>query len=413
MWYTHCVNNNTVLFLHGPMLRDTRMLLEGLVAYAARRNWCIQQILTPKKTPRDYLDKLIAFWNPLGLVATYGHDLDMPLPNSSIHTPFVCIDLDNSNQFSGNATPSMNLGFVNCNSKAVAEAAARELLKRDFAAYAYVSAYTRYHWSETRRTAFRTAIELNGGRFFAFDGTGIEAQGADGTKRLGAWLATLPKPCGLLVANDRIGASIVLPAAMSSGISIPDDISIIGIDDDESVCEQVSPPLTSIRLEFREGGLLAGQALDELLIRRQEHPSRSKRSNHSFPQLLYSCSQITHRLSARPLVNPGAAVKRALETIRRRATEGISSADILPILGGSRRAAEKKFRAAVGKSILEEILDVRFERLLPILLSRNVQLGALAGRTGFSSENHLQRIFKARFGMTLSQYRRTQGVRSI
>ena len=69
-------------------------------------------------------------------------------------------------------------------------------------------------------------------------------------------------------------------------------------------------------------------------------------------------------------------------------------------------SAEKRFRAATGKSILEEILDVRFDKLLPLLERGHLQLGALAGLAGFSSENHLQRQFKARYGMTLSEWRK-------
>ena len=86
---------------------------------------------------------------------------------------------------------------------------------------------------------------------------------------------------------------------------------------------------------------------------------------------------------------------------------GISASDILPMLGGSRRSAEKRFRAATGKSILEEILDVRFEKLLPLLERGHLPLGALAGLAGFSSENHLQRQFKSRYGMTLSAWRKS------
>ena len=86
--------------------------------------------------------------------------------------------------------------------------------------------------------------------------------------------------------------------------------------------------------------------------------------------------------------------------------EEAAASDILPMLGGSRRSAEKRFRAATGKSILEEILDVRFEKLLPLLERGHLPLGTLAGLAGFSSENHLQRQFKARYGMTLSAWRK-------
>ena len=94
-----------------------------------------------------------------------------------------------------------------------------------------------------------------------------------------------------------------------------------------------------------------------------------------------------------------------METIRLRATEGITAADIIPIIGGSRRSAERKFRDATGHGILEEILNVRFEKVKE-LLATSAQLKSIAQLSGLSSSNSLQRIFKAHFGTTLTDYRK-------
>jgi LacI family transcriptional regulator len=200
----------------------------------------------------------------------------------------------------------------------------------------------------------------------------------------------------VLAANDRT-ASLVLTAAERHGVTVPDEAGIIGIDDDEMLCENMSPPLTSIRADFVLGGRLAGRLLADLV----EGAARSGASLH------YGEQRIVQRLSVRKLLRPAPSVRKVLETIRRRATEGISASDILPMLGGSRRSAEKRFRAATGKSILEEILEVRFEKLLPLLERGHLPLGTLAGLAGFSSENHLQRQFKSRYGMTPSAWRKS------
>ena len=96
----------------------------------------------------------------------------------------------------------------------------------------------------------------------------------------------------------------------------------------------------------------------------------------------YGAVRVTVRQSTRRLLKHTPSIRMALETIRLRATDGITAADIIPLIGGSRRSAERKFRSAVGYSILEGILNV------------------------FSSSNNLQRLFKARFGTTLSEYRK-------
>ena len=118
----------------------------------------------------------------------------------------------------------------------------------------------------------------------------------------------------------------------------------------------------------------------------------------------YGTVRVTTRQSTQRLSKNAPSIRLALETIRLRAAEGITAADILPVIGGSRRSAERKFKAAVGHSLLDEILRVRFERVKELLATR-IPLKAVSYRTGFSSENNLQRLFKRRFGMTLSEYR--------
>ena len=140
----------------------------------------------------------------------------------------------------------------------------------------------------------------------------------------------------------------------------------------------------------------AGRLLDELVTGNAQSGSTVR----------YGAKRFVPRLSIQRLTRRAPSVMNALEAIRRRAVEGISAADILPVLGGSRRAAETRFKAATGKSIMEEILDVRFEKALALLERANVPLGIIADAAGFTSTNQLQRQFKARYGMTLSGYRK-------
>ena len=110
--------------------------------------------------------------------------------------------------------------------------AADVLLSHDFASYAYVSAYSRRHWSEQRRETFRQMVTTAGGDFHVFDGVHQETGSAEHSHRLGTWLQSLPKPCGLLAANDRI-AALVLHAAKHHNVDVPGMLSVIGIDNDE------------------------------------------------------------------------------------------------------------------------------------------------------------------------------------
>ena len=384
--------SSTILFIHGPMFRTTRLFLSGLAAVTVKRGWNVQHATPPHGAGANYVRKLVSFWHPIGIVASYGHDKYIPLPPPDLEVPFVCVDLDPSRLAHRRLPPQT--GFIRCDSPALARMAAKMLLEQDFASYAYVSAYERYHWSEQRKRHFREAIELNGHTCQCFDGTGLAASVTAMSKRLAHWLADLPKPCGLLAANDRTGA-YVLPIAAREGIKVPDDLSVLSIDDDEDFCESTIPPLSSIRCDFYSGGMRAGEMIGKFL----ENPQQRELLNH------YGATRLTIRQSIRRPLKFVPSIQLALETIQLRATEGISAVDVIPLIGGSRRSAERKFRAAVGHGIHEEILNVRFEKVKK-LLATPILLKALSDQTGFSSTNNLQRMFKARFGMTLTDYRR-------
>ncbi len=387
----------TILFLHGALVRTSRILLEGLSAFAAEQGWIVLNVAPPKCAKPNYLRRIAKSWDAAGIVVDCGVERSMPLPDGKLDVPVVCIDLDpqKRKKLLQRGARSINVAFVNADSDLFARMAANELLKHDFLSYAYVSAYSSRHWSERRRDVFRQVIESAGEALYIFDGKQQETGDSESSRRLGNWLSSLPKPCGLLAANDRI-AALVLSAAQRYGISIPEMVSVIGIDNDDMLCENLSTSLSSINPDFFSGGYIAGQMLSKMI---------SGAAPVDNP-LLYGAKCFMHRLSTRRIERSVPSVKNALNYIHRHAAEGLSASDILPLLGGSRRSAEKRFKAACGKSILEEIIDVRFQKLMPLLEQRHVSLCSLHCKVGFTSCNQLQRQFKARFGVSLSQYRK-------
>lgn len=385
---------NTILFICGVMVRTTRLIFSGMTAVANKQGWRVQYAIPPHGADAAYIRKLVSFWHPLAVVACYGHDKNIPLPTHDLTIPFICIDLDPYALSRRRMPLPPRIGFVNCDSPAIAKIAAMSLLEQDFAAYAYVSATARFHWSEQRELHFRNAIELNGHSCQCFDGTGLVSSDPAPSRRLGQWLSALPKPCGLLAANDNTAVQ-VLSVAEHEGIKVPDELCVLGIDDYETLCESTNPPLSSIRLDLYGGGVRAGEMIGTLLANRQNQELTDS----------YGAVRVTIRESTRRLVKYAPSIRLVLETIRLRATDGITAADIIPLIGGSRRSAERKFRAAVGHSILEEILNVRFEKVKE-LLATPTPLKTVALQAGFSSSNNLQRLFKTRFGTTLSEYRK-------
>ena len=391
------MGEKTVIFLHGQPVMATRLYLKGLAAFAAKRRWRVQCNIAPKKAGMDYLRRMVDFWDPVGIVCDFCTCRN--IPHAFAKTPIVYIDSDPAKrermtaQKSGRAAPVV--GFVDANPAAIVRIAADELLRRDFTSYAFVSSWQRWHWSDRRLEAFRKVMSRNGKETLAFTGVNLQTGDSAYVRRIGKWLKTLPKPCGLLAANDRM-ASLVLAAAAREEIPVPDGVGIIGIDNDEILCESLSPPIASVEVDFAGGGALAGQLAADLA------DGKAK----SGTTLLYGAKRFVPRLSLRRLNRQTPSVGNALETIRRSAAEGLSAADVLKLLGGSRRSAEKRFKAATGKSVLDEIMDVRFEKVLAMLGRNSIPLGLIADAAGFTSPNQLQRQFKARYGTTLSAYRK-------
>ena len=193
--------------------------------------------------------------------------------------------------------------------------------------------------------------------------------------------------------NDY-AAMQVAETCRQANLACPSDFSLVGVDNEEMHCECADPTLTSIEQDFREAGRLAADLLAELI----ENPKLPPK------HLKFGPVRLVRRQSTRSFKVYDPRITRAVERIRRDATAGLTAADLLAEFPCSRRVAEKRFRAATGKTILEEIQDVRFEKVCELLVT-DVPIGHIASQCGMRSDSFLKRFFKARTGMTLREWR--------
>ena len=151
------------------------------------------------------------------------------------------------------------------NAKTIATMAAEHLIEGGFRHFAYCD-HLETPWSSRRRDAFKALIEKHGGAFYHF------AAPINKTKRrweneqplLAAWLEQLPKPIGIMANNDD-RARHIIEAAKIAGVKIPDEVAIIGVDNDEQVCALAYPHLSSIAVNFEQVGYRAGELLNEMM----------------------------------------------------------------------------------------------------------------------------------------------------
>jgi len=372
-----------VLFIKSSAFAAIRQRVAGFMDYAAAKSWNVQ-IVEPIGSRRE-LKRLIDFWKPAGSIVCCGAG-NNDFPSSAFPSPVVYLD-----------RPANALGkgdsYVCHDSVATARMAARELLSLGFSYYAYVGARKPLDWDVARRRAFAETIAMHGHEQFFFDADSCADDERSFVSHLADWLGELPRPIGILATNDII-AEKVISACRRSGIPVPKDCAVIGIDD-EDVCEYTKPTLTSVEPDYREAGRTAAAVLDRLMGGHDSGPIRS----------LYQPVRIVRRESTRRLAHHDRDVAAVLERIRKNACNGFSALDAVVTFKCSRRMAEMRFRRAVGHSILEEIRAVRLERAEDLLQNSDAKLDAIANWCGYKSAAAFSIFYKTETGRTPRQKR--------
>ena len=379
------ISATVLLFVYSNRY-DCANRIEGARRYAEKAGWEIQVIERNNVDRRLDVKGIIDFWKPVGIIAECGGGIPEISRETVGKIPLVYLDED----------PRGNKGnglYVNSDSALIGELAAKELLSLNLPNYAFVGWRRSRFWSEERRAAFASALRLHGCTPLIF-GTPPNVTELRRRKMLAEWLKTLPRPCGVFAANDALAEELCAMAS-SAGISIPDELAVIGVDDDPVICERTRPSLTSIRLDFEQGGYLCAELLD-----RSIHDPHFAQASFTYGPVL-----VTRRGSTRRLDQTDRRVAKAVEYIRRNACEGIRTDDVAAEMGVSRRMAEVLFRRQMNRSIHEEIVAVRLDRAKLLLCNPRQDISAIAALCGWSSESVLRKTFKERFGVSMREWR--------
>ena len=181
-----------------------------------------------------------------------------------------------------------------------------------------------------------------------------------------------------------------------AGLECPRDCAVVGVDDDELICETNFPTISSIAIDFSIAGRLAIELLAEAIAQPK------MKSKH----LAFGPTILHRRQSTRLIDSNDWRIVKAVERIRRDACGGLRAADVIASTGLSRRLVERRFLQATGHTILDEIADVRFSQACQLLRDPTIPIGEIANLCGWESDSYLKRVFKARTGMTPRQWRR-------
>lgn len=211
-----------------------------------------------------------------------------------------------------------------------------------------------------------------------------------------AWLRTAPKPLGLFCGCDRWGR-LVAHGCRLTGLRVPEEVALLGVDDDEIECELTWPPLSSVALPWEQMGRIAAQ----LLERRFNGEEALKEP------IVLQPTEVVVRRSSDILAVADAEVSQALDFIRRNATRGpVRVADILKQVPTHRAKLHRAFRSELGRTIMDEVRRVRVEHAKRLLSSSAMTVDQIASRSGFANYRKLTAAFKQEVGATPGAYRK-------
>jgi LacI family transcriptional regulator len=280
--------------------------------------------------------------------------------------------------------------YVGADDVAVGRLAYRHLSERGFHHLGYWGPIGS-SFSQARLEGFRSLAARDGRRVSVLEGTGESGE-------LGTWLSALSRPAGVFAADCNFAAKLAWQCR-EIGIHLPSELAILGVDNDELLCEITTPRLSSIDQGCRHVGYRAAELLDGLL---------DGRSPPAEPVLVPPVG-VVQRESTDTVAVDHPDVARAVQFIRARALSGIGVSDVLEHVAAARRTLEVHFRRCLGRTVHAEITRVRIEHARYLLRATDAKARQIARQCGFGSASYFATAFARSTGQSPSEYRAGQG----
>ena len=332
-------------------------------------------------------------WRPSGIILgrlleKLGGALDFGVPTVVMDAPRACY-----------SALLKRASFITCDQHLVAEAGADYLARKGFVKFAYLGTAASdwsvergrlmQAWADERGLGCTVHICSMGGRCRRPEDWIIEQDSLLG------WLKGLQRQTAVFVSNDR-QAREVLELCQLARIRVPSDLAVLGCDNDELLCENTLPSLSSVEPDFTACGYRAAELLDRLMAKTVRKPQ----------QLFYGAKRIVERESTQFCAGADdVRIGRGLEFIRLNASRRIGVCDVAKHMRASRRTAEILFRRQRGRSINSEIQLVRIDRLKNLLVETDRPIAALCEQCGYRNAAHVKSLFKRMVGKTMSRFR--------
>jgi LacI family transcriptional regulator len=296
--------------------------------------------------------------------------------------------------------PGLPFPNVTVDNAQVARLAAQHLLDRGLEHFAFCGRPAGGNpVLDQRYTSFTRQIRQAGRHCHTFNGDADDCAGWDqAQERLVEWIAALPKPVGIMACNDERGLE-VLDACRRCAAAVPDEIAVIGVDNDEALCNLSTPPLSSVDVNAEGVGYAAAELLDRMMAG-EKAPARSA----TRPIKIAPRGVVTRR-STDVIASEDEEVRRAAWYIRANACKGLQVMDVLEHVGLSRASLQLRMKRTIGRTIHQEIQRVRLATARKLLAMSDLTIKQVARESGFASVQYMTRVFHATTGETPARYR--------
>jgi LacI family transcriptional regulator len=290
--------------------------------------------------------------------------------------------------------------LVHTTDHSVGRLGAEHLLERGFRHFGFCE-YVGEFWSIARREGFAATLAEQGYACAAYripppgPGTGGPEVYEQQQRQLATWLKDLPKPIGVMCTNDLTGQQL-LEACQRLSIRVPEEVAVVGADNDEPICRIASPPLSSVIINDQQRGYEAAALLARMM---NGEPAPVE------PILVEPAGVVT-RASTDIMAIEDAAIVEALRFLREHCCERINVDDVVAEVPLSRSVLERRFRKIVGRSINSEIVRLRINRAIELLTETELGLKVVAQKAGFGTQSYMNAVFQQKVGKTPGSFRK-------
>lgn len=287
---------------------------------------------------------------------------------------------------------------------AIGRMAADYLLHRGFRQFAYCGFGQTYYWSRDRGDSFSRRVAEAGFETHIYEYEQPMSRTHHSWEKeqsiLVDWLKALPKPVGVMACNDD-RSQYVLEACMVAGVRVPEDVAVIGLGNDDLICDLVNPPLSSVALSAERAGYEAAATLDKMMSGREV----------TSQTIVVRPTHVVTRQSTDVIAVADPAVSAALRFIHQHAeNEPIQVNDVLSAVSMSRRTLYERFSNVLGRSVHEEIKRVRVDQFARLLVSTDLTQSQIAAKMGWPDTKNISRYFRQQMNMSPSEYRKSHSL---